>query len=184
MLGSSFSTCVCVHAQSLNHVWLSVTPQTVAHQTPLSGTLLWDSPGKNTGVGCHFLLQGIFPTQGSNPGLLHCRQSFDLWTAREAMEHSSWWKPACLLLNVVRLDTGCLFWDNFGIHGYNPINPQILWRWCQGMWVSLGACLDNNSDTQVLMSLKEKNQLPARFVTAQNELQEIKPVWNSLVVQW
>ena len=35
----------------------------------------WDSPGKNTGVGCHFLLQGIFPTQGSNPGLPHCRQT-------------------------------------------------------------------------------------------------------------
>ena len=35
----------------------------------------WDSPGKNTGVGCHVLLQGIFPTQGSNPGLLHCRQT-------------------------------------------------------------------------------------------------------------
>ena len=34
----------------------------------------WDSPGKNTGVGCHFLLHGIFPTQESNPGLLHCRQ--------------------------------------------------------------------------------------------------------------
>ena len=34
----------------------------------------WDSPGKHTGVGCHSLLQGIFPTQGSNPGLLHCRQ--------------------------------------------------------------------------------------------------------------
>ena len=32
-----------------------------------------DSPGKNTGVGCHALLLGIFPTQGSNPGLLHCR---------------------------------------------------------------------------------------------------------------
>ena len=31
-------------------------------------------PGKNTGVGCHFLLQGIFPTQGLNPGLWHCRQ--------------------------------------------------------------------------------------------------------------
>ena len=31
-------------------------------------------PGKNTAVGCHFLLQGIFPTQGSNPGLQHCRQ--------------------------------------------------------------------------------------------------------------
>ena len=33
-----------------------------------------DSPGKNTRVGCHFLLQGIFPTQGLNLGFLHCRQ--------------------------------------------------------------------------------------------------------------
>ena len=32
------------------------------------------SPGKNTGVDCHSLLQGIFPTQESNPDLLHCRQ--------------------------------------------------------------------------------------------------------------
>ena len=36
---------------------------------------LWDFPGKSTGMGCHFLLQGIFLTQGSNPGLLHCRQT-------------------------------------------------------------------------------------------------------------
>ena len=35
---------------------------------------LWNSPGQNTGVGSLSLLQGIFPTQGSNPGLLHCRQ--------------------------------------------------------------------------------------------------------------
>ena len=34
----------------------------------------WDSPGKNTAVGCHACLQGTFQTQGSNPGLLHCRQ--------------------------------------------------------------------------------------------------------------
>ena len=34
----------------------------------------WDFPGKSTGVGCHFLLQGIFPTQGSNPGLPCCGQ--------------------------------------------------------------------------------------------------------------
>ena len=31
----------------------------------------WNSPGQNTGVGSLFLLQGILPTQGSNPGLLH-----------------------------------------------------------------------------------------------------------------
>ena len=34
----------------------------------------WASPGKKTGVGCHALLQGIFSTQGLNPGLPHCRQ--------------------------------------------------------------------------------------------------------------
>ena len=33
-----------------------------------------DSPGKSTGMGCHALLQGIFPAQWLNPGLLHCRQ--------------------------------------------------------------------------------------------------------------
>ena len=35
----------------------------------------WDSPGKSTGVGCHFLLQGILPTQGWKPGLPHGRQT-------------------------------------------------------------------------------------------------------------
>ena len=36
----------------------------------------WNSPGQNTGVGSRSLLQGIFPTQGSNLGLPHCRQIF------------------------------------------------------------------------------------------------------------
>ena len=40
---------------------------------PPSFSVHGDSPSKNTGVGCHALLQGIFPTQGLNPGLLHCR---------------------------------------------------------------------------------------------------------------
>ena len=34
----------------------------------------WNSPGQNTGVGSHSFLQGIFPTQGLNPGLPHCSQ--------------------------------------------------------------------------------------------------------------
>ena len=41
--------------------------------SPPGSSVHGDSPGKNTGVGCHAVLQGIFPTQGSNPGLLHCR---------------------------------------------------------------------------------------------------------------
>ena len=46
-------------------------------ETPLYPTrplCPWESPGKNTGVGCHFLLAGISPTQGSTLCLLHCRQ--------------------------------------------------------------------------------------------------------------
>ena len=50
----------------------------------------WDSPGKNTGVGCHALLQGMFPTQGSNPGLLNCRRFFTNWATREAQLHVRW----------------------------------------------------------------------------------------------
>ena len=38
----------------------------------------WNSPGQNTGVHCLSLLQGIFPTQGLNPGLPHCRQIYQL----------------------------------------------------------------------------------------------------------
>ena len=41
--------------------------------SPPSSSVHGYSPGKNTGVGCHALLQGIFPTQGLNPGLPHCR---------------------------------------------------------------------------------------------------------------
>ena len=48
-----------------------------------------DSPGKNTGVGNPSRLQGIFPTQGSNPGLLHYRQILYRWATREAQEYWS-----------------------------------------------------------------------------------------------
>ena len=42
--------------------------------SPPGSSVHGDSLGKNTGVGCHALLQGIFPSQGSNPGLPHFRQ--------------------------------------------------------------------------------------------------------------
>ena len=46
----------------------------------------WDPLGKSTGEGCHVLLQGIFPIQGLNPGLLYCRQILYHWAPREAPE--------------------------------------------------------------------------------------------------
>ena len=49
----------------------------------------WNFSGKSTGVGCQFLLQGIFPTQGLNPGLPHCRQTLYL------LSHQG--SPGCLV---------------------------------------------------------------------------------------
>ena len=80
-------------------VRLFVNPWIVACQAPLSR----DFPGKNTGVGCHFFLQGIFPTQRSNPHLLLCRLILYHWATREArvataaQKKSGWasYKAAC-----------------------------------------------------------------------------------------
>ena len=74
---------VCLPAQLLSRVQLFVTPWTVDPR------LLHprDSPGKNTGVGFHALLQGILPTRGLDPHLLcllHCRQVLYHWALWEA----------------------------------------------------------------------------------------------------
>ena len=58
----------------------SVTPGIVAHQTPLSVGL----SRKNTGIDCHFLLQGIFPTQGSNLHLLYWQVDSLPWSHQES----------------------------------------------------------------------------------------------------
>ena len=75
-------TLACV-LSSFSHVKLFVTLWAVSHQDPLS----IDSPGKNIGVGCHFLLQGIFLTRQLNSHLLrllNCRQSVYCWATGEA----------------------------------------------------------------------------------------------------
>ena len=60
--------CACV-CESLSHVWLFATLWTVAHQAPLS----MEFTRQEYWVSFHSFLQGIFPTQGSNLGLPHCR---------------------------------------------------------------------------------------------------------------
>ena len=65
---------VC-ESESVSHVQLFATPWTPAMGLYLARLLsLQNSLGKNTGVDSHSCLQGIFPTQGSNTGLLNCRQ--------------------------------------------------------------------------------------------------------------
>ena len=64
-----WSLCSLSHSSGWDilHACSVETPWTVGLQAPLS----MDFPGKNTGADCHALLQGILPTQGSNPSLLH-----------------------------------------------------------------------------------------------------------------
>ena len=73
--------CVLIH---FSHVQLYETSWTVASRLLCP----WDSPGKNTGVGCHALLQGIFLTQELNRQLLqllHCKRILYHWATREAL---------------------------------------------------------------------------------------------------
>ena len=66
-------TCVCVHVCAHVHVRFSCVQLFVTPWTIDRSSVHGDSSGKNTGMGCNTLLQGIFLTQKSNPHLLHCR---------------------------------------------------------------------------------------------------------------
>ena len=71
-LSSSFAfTQLCVCAKLFQ---LCPTLRDPIDYSQLKLPFSWNSPGKNTGVGSLSLLQGIFPTHGSNSGLPHCRQ--------------------------------------------------------------------------------------------------------------
>ena len=68
--------CVCAHVHACVCVCVcSVVSNSLQSHGLQPARLLcpWDSPGKNTGMDCHSLLQWIFLTQGLNSGLLHCR---------------------------------------------------------------------------------------------------------------
>ena len=75
---------ICCQSESENPSMLSCSLRPHGLHSP------WNSPGWNTRVGSHSLLQRIFPTQGLKPGLLHCRQIlYYSWTTREAQEYWS-----------------------------------------------------------------------------------------------
>ena len=94
-------SCVCV-LSCFSNVWFVATTWTVAHQAPLS----MYSSGKNTGVGCHALLQRIFPNQGSNLSLLYCRQILYHWASGET--------PNDLILRMISCSNiSFLFFSSF-----------------------------------------------------------------------
>ena len=65
---SAGCTDACMHACACSVASDSLQPRGLQ---PTRLLCPWDSPGKSTGVGCHFLFQRTSPTQGQNPGLLH-----------------------------------------------------------------------------------------------------------------
>ena len=81
---------LCAVLSCFSLVPLFVTPWTTACQAPLS----WDTPDRNTAVGCH-ALQGIFPTQGSNLRLLVSCFAGGFFTTRATWEaHRFIWDPS------------------------------------------------------------------------------------------
>ena len=99
----------------------------------------WNSPGQNTGLGSLSLLQGIFPTQGLNPGLLYCRRILYELSHRGGHKAINW--AMCSLWIAVTF-----YWDacltvgfpggsdskesafNAGDPGFNPWVRKIPWR--------------------------------------------------------
>ena len=102
--------------KSLSHVWLFATPQTIYSS--------WNSPDQNTRVGSLSLLQGIFPTQGLNPGLLHCRW---ILSHREAQH-----VHVCMLNHLSRVPLCVTLWT---IARQAPLHGTLLARILE--WVAM-----------------------------------------------
>ena len=73
-------------SQKMESVWTVTSP---------SGSSLWNSPGENTGMDCHFLLQGIFPIQGSDPVSCIVGRFFTLWATGETPKVSRKYLKVC-----------------------------------------------------------------------------------------
>ena len=110
----------------------------------------WDSPGKNTEVGCHFLLQGIFLTQGSNLCLLHCRQILYHWVTGKALETSN---SASLKLNS-SFHSIFTFWSRTVKKAeHRRIDAFELWCWRRLLRVPWTARRSNQSILKEISSV-------------------------------
>ena len=128
---------VCV----LSCIWLFAIPNYIPRGSSVHG----DSLGKNTGVGCHSRLQGIFPIRGSNPGLLRCR-----WTLNHLSLQTSppYGYLHLILSSTYDLDRKCQIEEKFNIlnhswlltiyvgttesHGHKSfrwVNQVYIWQW-------------------------------------------------------
>ena len=112
----------------------------------------WNSPGKNTGMGNHPLLQWVFPTQGSNPDLPHCRQILYHLSHRWGMlimgkaRHAWWrrqWHPTPVLLPGKS-------------HGWRSLVGSSPWgRWVAHDWATSLSCIGEGNGNPLQCSCLE-----------------------------
>ena len=86
-------------------------------------SVYWNFPGKKTGVGCHFLLQEIFPTQGSNPNLLHWQADPSPLSHQESSQICMYSFGCTGLQHEGYLDVA--MWDSFPPPGIEPGPPTL-----------------------------------------------------------
>ena len=96
-------------AFSIRVFWVSESDSVVSDSLQPHGLYSpWNSPGQNTGVGSLSLLQGIFPTQGSNLGLWHCRRVLYQLSHKETQKYWSGHYPKVLLFQILNQGLGNL----------------------------------------------------------------------------
>ena len=119
----TFSSCTCGHISQLYPLWRpSSNPVAMSEWVSESHSVMlyslwphglyspWNSPGQNAGVGSCSLLQGIFPTQGSNPGLCIARGFFTVWATREAPQAPGRIGISILILQIKTLRLRQIKW--------------------------------------------------------------------------
>ena len=111
----------------------------------------WDSPGKNTGVGFHALLQGIFLTQGSYPcllHLLHCRQILYHWATRKALKSALIKEISESSLSLLSCEDTARGWPsmNQDMASHQTLNLLAPWSWTSQLpelWTINLCCLNH-----------------------------------------
>ena len=116
----------------------------------------WDFLGKSTGVGCHFLLQGIFPTQGSNLGLPYCRQTLYRLSHQGSLSLSF---VKHYFKNKIKNNRESIFWWKEGDKEDGGPGKGCLVRTvhCElsGM-VKLGSCWEEGGDNRKTLRKRER----------------------------
>ena len=139
--------------RSLSHVRLFATPR----NSP------WNSPGQNTGVSGLSLLQGIFPTQGSNPGLPHCRQILYQLSHKGSMGS----KAACQRIDLSYFILVWLYDEGWRVLKKKKNTPgiELISR------SNFKSTIQNMSRTQTLPYLPSSKTLSSPVWTMANNLQ-------------